>query len=37
VIGTEMNGCDLRPIDPKHPAAAALAACAPAPHPPTSS
>jgi diadenosine tetraphosphatase ApaH/serine/threonine PP2A family protein phosphatase len=21
VIGTEMNGCDLRPIDPKHPAA----------------
>ena len=30
VIGAEMNGCDLRPIDPKHPAAGALAACAPA-------
>jgi len=29
VIGAEMNGCDLRPIDPKHPAAAELAACAP--------
>lgn len=27
VIGAEMNGCDLRPIDPKHPAAAELAAC----------
>lgn len=27
VIGEEMNGCDLRPIDPKHPAAAELAAC----------
>jgi diadenosine tetraphosphatase ApaH/serine/threonine PP2A family protein phosphatase len=26
-IGEEMNGCDLRPIDPRHPAAAALAAC----------
>jgi diadenosine tetraphosphatase ApaH/serine/threonine PP2A family protein phosphatase len=31
VIGAEMNGCDLRPIDPRHPAAAALAACAPQP------
>jgi hypothetical protein len=28
VIGAEMNGCDLRPIDPRHPAAAELAACA---------
>jgi hypothetical protein len=28
VIGAEMTGCDLRPIDPKHPAAAELAACA---------
>jgi diadenosine tetraphosphatase ApaH/serine/threonine PP2A family protein phosphatase len=27
VVGEEMNGCDLRPIDPKHPAAAELAAC----------
>jgi diadenosine tetraphosphatase ApaH/serine/threonine PP2A family protein phosphatase len=32
VIGPEMNGCDLRPIDPKHPAAAALAACPPVAH-----
>jgi hypothetical protein len=32
VIGPEMNGCDLRPIDPKHPAAAALAACPPSAH-----
>ncbi len=29
VIGEETNGCDLRPIDPKHPGAAELAACAP--------
>jgi hypothetical protein len=28
-IGAEMNGCDLRPIDPRHPSAAALAACSP--------
>jgi hypothetical protein len=26
-ISGEMNGCDLRPIDPRHPEAAALAAC----------
>ena len=31
LIGEEMNGCDLRPIDPRHPAAATLAACAPVP------
>jgi diadenosine tetraphosphatase ApaH/serine/threonine PP2A family protein phosphatase len=30
VISAEMNGCDLRPIDPKHPAAGTLASCAPA-------
>lgn len=29
-ISQEMNGCDLRPIDPRHPSAGALAACAPA-------
>jgi diadenosine tetraphosphatase ApaH/serine/threonine PP2A family protein phosphatase len=29
-ISQEMNGCDLRPIDPRHPAAAGLAACNPA-------
>jgi diadenosine tetraphosphatase ApaH/serine/threonine PP2A family protein phosphatase len=29
VIGERMTGCDLRPIDPKHPAAAELAACVP--------
>jgi diadenosine tetraphosphatase ApaH/serine/threonine PP2A family protein phosphatase len=29
-ISLEMNGCDLRPIDPRHPAAAEVAACAPA-------
>ena len=29
-ISQEMNGCDLRPIDPHHPAAASFAACAPA-------
>lgn len=27
-ISMEMNGCDLRPIDPRHPSAAAVAACA---------
>ncbi|MBI1355839.1 MAG: hypothetical protein GC160_15980 [Acidobacteria bacterium] len=27
-ISQEMNGCDLRPVDPRHPAAAAAAACA---------
>jgi diadenosine tetraphosphatase ApaH/serine/threonine PP2A family protein phosphatase len=27
-ISQEMNGCDLRPIDPRHPAAGSLAACA---------
>jgi diadenosine tetraphosphatase ApaH/serine/threonine PP2A family protein phosphatase len=31
-IGEEMNGCDLRPIDPRHPSAAAVMACAPATH-----
>ncbi len=31
-ISQEMNGCDLRPIDPRHPAAGDLAACAPATH-----
>jgi diadenosine tetraphosphatase ApaH/serine/threonine PP2A family protein phosphatase len=31
-ISQEMNGCDLRPIDPRHPAAATFAACAPAAH-----
>jgi diadenosine tetraphosphatase ApaH/serine/threonine PP2A family protein phosphatase len=31
-ISQEMNGCDLRPIDPRHPAAAGLAACAPGAH-----
>jgi hypothetical protein len=30
VISAEMLGCDLRPIDPRHPAAGLLAAaCAP--------
>lgn len=29
-ISQEMNGCDLRPIDPRHPAAGTLAACVPA-------
>jgi diadenosine tetraphosphatase ApaH/serine/threonine PP2A family protein phosphatase len=29
VISAEMLGCDLRPIDPRHPAAGTLAACAP--------
>jgi len=29
VIGPEMSGCDLRPIDPKHPASGAVIACAP--------
>jgi hypothetical protein len=28
-ISQEMNGCDLRPIDPRHPSAAKLAECAP--------
>jgi diadenosine tetraphosphatase ApaH/serine/threonine PP2A family protein phosphatase len=28
VIGEEMNGCDLRPIDPRHPQAAEAVACA---------
>jgi hypothetical protein len=32
LIGSEMNGCDLRPIDPRHPAAAAFVACAPGAH-----
>jgi diadenosine tetraphosphatase ApaH/serine/threonine PP2A family protein phosphatase len=27
-ISQEMNGCDLRPIDPRHPAAGFVAACA---------
>ncbi len=31
-ISQEMNGCDLRPIDPRHPSAATVAACAPAAH-----
>jgi hypothetical protein len=31
-ISQEMNGCDLRLIDPGHPAAASVAACAPAVH-----
>jgi diadenosine tetraphosphatase ApaH/serine/threonine PP2A family protein phosphatase len=31
-ISPEMNGCDLRPIDPRHPAAAEFVACAPAGH-----
>lgn len=31
-ISQEMNGCDLRPIDPRHPSAAQVAACAPAAH-----
>ena len=29
VIGAEMNGCDLRPIDPRHPAALTPIVCAP--------
>ena len=31
-ISQEMNGCDLRPIDPRHPSAATVAACASAAH-----
>jgi len=31
-ISLEMNGCDLRPIDPRHPSAAEVAACVPAAH-----
>ena len=31
-ISLELNGCDLRPIDPRHPSAAELAACVPASH-----
>jgi hypothetical protein len=31
-ISQEMNGCDLRPIDPRRPSAATVAACAPAAH-----
>jgi hypothetical protein len=31
-ISQEMNGCDLRPIDPHHPLAASVTACAPAAH-----
>jgi diadenosine tetraphosphatase ApaH/serine/threonine PP2A family protein phosphatase len=31
-ISLEMNGCDLRPIDPRHPAAGEIAACVPAAH-----
>jgi diadenosine tetraphosphatase ApaH/serine/threonine PP2A family protein phosphatase len=31
-ISQEMNGCDLRPIDPRHPSAADVAACVPAAH-----
>ncbi len=31
-ISQEMNGCDLRPIDPRHPSAAQIAACAPGAH-----
>jgi len=31
-ISLEMNGCDLRPIDPRHPSAANIAACVPAGH-----
>jgi hypothetical protein len=31
-ISLEMNGCDLRPIDPRHPSAAEVAACVPAGH-----
>jgi diadenosine tetraphosphatase ApaH/serine/threonine PP2A family protein phosphatase len=31
-ISQEMNGCDLRPIDPRHLAAGNMAACAPAAH-----
>jgi hypothetical protein len=31
-ISQEMNGCDLRPIDPRHPSAAEVAACAPSAH-----
>jgi len=29
VISQETNGCDLRPIDPRHPASAEFVACAP--------
>ncbi len=32
MISQEMNGCDLRPIDPHHPAAASYVACAPGAH-----
>jgi len=31
-ISLEMNGCDLRPIDPRHPSAGEIAACVPAGH-----
>jgi diadenosine tetraphosphatase ApaH/serine/threonine PP2A family protein phosphatase len=31
-ISLEMNGCDLRPIDPRHPSASEIAACVPAAH-----
>jgi hypothetical protein len=31
-ISQEMNGCDLRPIDPRHPSASELAACIPTAH-----
>jgi diadenosine tetraphosphatase ApaH/serine/threonine PP2A family protein phosphatase len=31
-ISQEMNGCDLRPIDPRHPEAANMAACSTAAH-----
>ena len=30
LISQEMNGCDLRPISPRHPAAGMIAACTPA-------
>ena len=32
VISQEMNGCDLRPIDPRHPSAGFIAACVPSQH-----
>lgn len=31
-ISQEMNGCDLRPIDPRHPSAAQVAACSTSAH-----
>ena len=31
-ISQEMNGCDLRPIDPRHPLAPGFVACAPGAH-----